>query len=481
MRNQETTFLWHDYETWGTQPALDRPAQFAGIRTDNDFNQIGESINIYASPSNDFLPQPEACLVTGLSPQKVFDLGVNEAAFFQIIFDEMIKPGTCSLGYNSIQFDDEVTRYGLYRNFFDPYEREWRNGNSRWDIINLLRLAHAIRPEGILWPKNDEGYTSFRLEDLANENEIMHQSAHDALSDVRATILLAKKLKEAQPKLFDYVFNHRLKKDIVNLLDLKNFSPVLHASPYYSAKFGFISSIAPITYHPKNKNCIIAFDLRFDPNHILNLSIDDIKSILSEKDRSSMAEKKALGICTISLNKAPVIVPINVLSSSQREKWFLCEKKELDNLSLLKESREKIIEVSHALYSQDYFPTSDNCVDTALYEQFLTNKDKMICESIRATEPSNLSKLNLDFDANKLNELFFRYRARNYPDTLSESDKARWEKFRKDRLMSGSLEISINASEYRKKISRLIVDPTTSADEKCILDKLINWPSFIGL
>jgi exodeoxyribonuclease-1 len=53
-----------------------------------------------------------------------------------------------------------VTRYSLYRNFFDPYAREWQGGNSRWDLIDVVRAAYALRPEGIVWPKKTGGSRS---------------------------------------------------------------------------------------------------------------------------------------------------------------------------------------------------------------------------------------------------------------------------------------------------------------------------------
>lgn len=147
-----TSFYWHDYETWGTDPRRDRAVQFAGLRTDLDFNPIGRPLMVYAKPADDMLPQPGACLVTGITPQHARKEGVCEADFFRAVHDELSRPGTCALGYNSIRFDDEFTRYGLYRNFYDPYAREWQNGNSRWDIIDTVRLMRALRRKGSTGP-----------------------------------------------------------------------------------------------------------------------------------------------------------------------------------------------------------------------------------------------------------------------------------------------------------------------------------------
>ena len=185
------SIYWYDFETFGNNPRRDRASQFAGIRTDEDLNIIGDPLVMYCKPANDFLPNPMACLITGITPQLTLEKGIAEAEFTRRILEEFAQPGTCVAGYNSIRFDDEVTRQLLYRNFHDPYEREWKNGNSRWDIIDMVRLCAATRPEGIEWPKKEDGSNSFRLEELTKANGITHAEAHDALSDVLATIEFA--------------------------------------------------------------------------------------------------------------------------------------------------------------------------------------------------------------------------------------------------------------------------------------------------
>jgi exodeoxyribonuclease-1 len=208
------SFYWHDYETWGADPSRDRPAQFAGVRTDASLNIIGKPLMAYCRPGDDLLPHPEACLVTGITPQQARAQGVCEAEFFELIHQQLSHPGTCGVGYNNIRFDDEITRYGLFRNFFDPYAREWQNGNSRWDTIDMVRLTHALRPEGIEWPTREDGTPSFRLEQLTLANNIAHQGAHDALSDVYASIDLARLVRARQPRLFDFALELRNKKKL---------------------------------------------------------------------------------------------------------------------------------------------------------------------------------------------------------------------------------------------------------------------------
>ncbi|HCS27478.1 MAG TPA: exodeoxyribonuclease I, partial [Spongiibacteraceae bacterium] len=226
---------WHDYETWGADPSRDRASQFAGVRTDADLNIVGEPLVIYNRPTPDMVPQPEACLVTGITPQEALEKGLPERDFIRAIHAELSQPGTCGVGYNSIRFDDEVTRYTLYRNFFDVYAREWQNGNSRWDLIDVVRLCCALRPEGIEWPVGENGAVSFKLELLTAANGLSHEAAHDALSDVHATIDLARLIKREKPKLFDYALGLRKKQHVAQLLDMNRQKPVLHISSRYPA------------------------------------------------------------------------------------------------------------------------------------------------------------------------------------------------------------------------------------------------------
>ncbi len=265
------TFYWHDYETWGTDPSVDRPAQFAGVRTDEDLNIIGEPLRLFCRPAPDILPQPEACLITGIAPQKALNEGVPEAEFIARIYREFTEPGTCSVGYNSLRFDDEVTRYTLYRNFYDPYEREWANGNSRWDIIDMVRLCYALRPNGIEWPVVD-GKVSFRLELLTAANGIRHEAAHDAYSDVEATIALARLVKARQPALYDYVLQHKHKNKLAGLIDLLNRKPLLHISSRFSADTGCAALVMPLAMLPSIKGAVVGLQWAnymhgFDPAH----------------------------------------------------------------------------------------------------------------------------------------------------------------------------------------------------------------------
>ncbi|MET0048818.1 MAG: exodeoxyribonuclease I [Sedimenticola sp.] len=474
------TFYWHDYEAWGIDPRRDRASQFAGIRTDENLNVIGQPLVTYCKPADDMLPQPEACLVTGITPQKALAEGINEAEFFRQIHQELAYPGTCGVGYNTIRFDDEFTRYGFYRNFIDPYAREWQNGNSRWDIIDMVRLTHALRPEGIEWPEREPGVPSFKLENLTQANGIAHEDAHDALSDVHATIAIVRLIKDRQPKLFDYILQLRDKRRVGQLLNLRECKPVLHVSAMYPSTRGCIAMVVPLAKHPTNNNGVIVYDLLQDPEPLLTLSVEEVhERLFTPRDQLPEGVER-IPLKTVHINKCPVVVPLKTMSDEAAERWGVDVEQGYRNLEKLQAAQgldEKLQKV-HSM--RQFEPVSDP--DQALYSGgFFSDTDRRRMEMIRNTEPADLAGFAQVFDDARIPEMLFRYRARNWPDTLNSDEHARWNEYRQERLQEPDGGGSINLEEYRRQLARMMVDPERSDRDRAVLSELADWPGVIGL
>ncbi len=474
------TFYWHDYETWGADPRKDRAAQFAGIRTDAELNVIDKPLSIYCQPADDLLPQPQACLITGITPQKARQEGVNEAEFFRAIHQEMAQPGTCGVGYNSVRFDDECTRFGFYRNFYDPYAREWQNGNSRWDIIDMVRLTHALRPEGIVWPKREDGATSFRLEELTQVNGITHQSAHDALSDVYATIEMARLVQQQQPRLFSYLLSLRNKRKVGELLNLQAQTPVLHVSSMYPAEKGCIALVMPVAKHPTNPNGVIVYDLGVDPRPLLELDEETIHQRLFTPRDQLPASVERIPLKTVHLNKCPVIVPLNTLTDQAAERWAINISQSLANAEQIRQASHLASKIEAVHNRQVFDPITDP--DQSLYSgEFFSKDDRSRMDRILTATPEALAEMVVAFDDPRLPEMLFRYRARNWPESLTVSERERWEEFRMDRLTSVDGGGSITLKVFQQELARLMVDPALSPEKKRILSELADWPALINV
>lgn len=315
-----SSIFWHDYETTGINPRCDRPLQVAGLRTDFDLNEIDEPISLYCRPSDDILPHPAACLVTGITPQLLAEQGLCEAEFMTRVHAQLAQPGTCGAGYNTLRFDDEVTRYSLYRNFFDPYAREWQGGNSRWDLIDIVRTAYALRPEGIEWPQQD-GRTSLRLELLSKANGIDHGHAHEALSDVRATIALARLIRQKQPKLYDWLFQLRSKHKVMEQIRL--LQPLVHISGRFSAARNYLGVVLPLAWHPRNRNALIVCDLHQETLPLLRESAEVLRQRLYTRHDELAEGELPVPLKLVQINRCPVVAPLSVLRPVDQQRLGL--------------------------------------------------------------------------------------------------------------------------------------------------------------
>lgn len=467
---QNETFYWHDYETTGIDPARDRPLQFAGIRTDADFNIIGEPLMLYCRPSEDVLPHPQACLVTGITPQTALKEGVSEAEFIARIHAELAQPGTCGVGYNSLRFDDEITRYTLYRNFYDPYAREWQNGCSRWDIIDMLRLTRALRPEGIVWPEYEDGRPSLRLEDLTRANGIDHGHAHDALSDVYATIAVAKLIRERQPKLFDFVLRNRGKRAVQAQLDVVRMKPVLHVSSKYPAEWGNAAIVAPVANHPSNRNSTLVWDLREDPTPLFELSVDELRTLIYTRHDEQPAGAPRIALKQVQANKCPIIAPAGMLTRAEADRLSIDGDTCRRHLQMLRNETGVAAKVADIF--NDGGPRSDGDPDHMLYSGgFFSDHDRALMEQVRTAEPMALAELDLPFQDVRLEEMLLRYKARNFEYTLSEDEAQRWEEYRSRKLLQGEGGC-YSLPDLFKDLNALAQDPQLPDRDRHILEEL---------
>ncbi|AUH52152.1 exodeoxyribonuclease I [Chromobacterium sp. ATCC 53434] len=426
------TFFWHDYETFGVVPRQDRPSQFAGIRTDAELNEIGEPVMLYCRPAPDYLPTLQACLLTGITPQQCLHNGVAEHEFAAVIERELATPATIGVGYNSLRFDDEVTRFLFWRNLIDPYAREWQNHCGRWDLLDLVRATYALRPNGIVWPQHEDGRVSFKLEHLSAANGLAHEAAHDALSDVRATIALARLIRQRQPKLFDYYLTLR-KKDAVKVqLSLHAPQPVLHVSGMYGAERGNLAVVWPLAAHPTNANEVIVWDLAHDPAELRGLNADKLRQRMFSRAEDLPEGVARLPIKTIHINKSPFVVAnLKVLSDERAAHWGV----DLAAVHRHAETARALPDLSaqwRKVYQREAGEPQD--VDQNLYGGFVSNNDRKVLQKMRRLSAPQLAGEMALFEDPQLAELLFRYRARNFPDTLSGDERRRWRQWCRARL-----------------------------------------------
>ncbi len=484
MATPAPSFFWHDYETFGRVPRRDRPSQFAGVRTDADLNEIGAPVMHFCQPAPDFLPEPEAVLLTGILPQRALAEGLPEHQFAATIEAELARDGTIGVGYNSIRFDDEVTRFLFWRNLIDPYAREWQNGCGRWDLLDVVRCTWALRPEGIVWPTHSAGEMagrpSFKLEHLTAANGLVHEAAHDALSDVRATIALARLIKRRQPRLWDFCLKLR-KKDAVTA-EIGAGRPFVHLSGMYPVERGCLAVVWPLAPHPTNKNEVIVWDLAHDPRELATLDAETVRRrMFTRQDELTAAGQgeQRLPIKTIHINKSPIVIGNLRTLGDATTRWAL----DVDAALRHAEHAAALGRTLDGLWAQVFqrpeSPAPD--VDEDLYGGFVGNDDRRTLQRLRELGPEQLATKRTAFHDPRLEELLFRYRARNFPATLTDDERTRWERHRAERLHEGAGG-ALTLAAYFERIDTLAEVAAEAGDERgqALLDALYDYAEGIA-
>lgn len=474
------TIYWYDLETFGVHPRLDRIAQFAGIRTDEELNPIEEAKLLYCKTSLDYVPDPKACLLTGISPELCNREGLNENDFIDEINREFLRPGTCVCGFNNIAFDDEFIRAGLYRNLRDPFLREWAGGNSRWDLLNVIRAAKDLRPDGMQWPEDEHGQASFRLEQLSKANGIEHEDAHDALADVRATIAIARLLMEKQPKLFSYLYRSRQKNHARRLIDLHQKTPFLHTSPLLRSEHGYTSILAPLAPHPSNQNAILCFDLRFDPRPLIELAPEEIRHRMFTKTEELSSGEERIRLIPIHVNKAPVLAPLSTLDPETARRLHL-------DVSLCGQRSRRLaaepllIQKLMAVFQQAPRGESRDPELEIYSGGFFADSDRERMERFHRLSPEAMLKRRGDFEDRRLPELAWRFVCRNFPESLDEQERKRWKSFCAGRLLFPPERLINDFPFFKRKLAELSEDTSLPAYQKKVVKQLEAWQSLIEI
>ncbi len=458
------TFFFYDLETSGRDPRWHRVMQFAGVRTDTDLNPLAEPVAIDVHLDPEVIPEPEACLITGLTPQRVAD-GIDEAELFRRIASEFGRPRTCVAGYNNLRFDDEFVRHGFWRNLRDPYAREWQGGNSRWDVIDLARMAAALRPDGMVWPRSD-GRVSFRLEDLARANGIAQARAHDATSDVLATLGLAQALRRAQPKLVDYHLSLRDKRRAAEVVGPPLGQVLVHVSTLHAAASERVALVTPVARHPVNRNSVILADLGADLAVLEALEGPELAAAMF----APAGERDGLPrvpLHEIALNRVPAVAPLGVLLPADQERLGIDVDGARERLAWLRGVADLEGRVKAAYGERTRSPIGD--VDGDLYGGFLPDGDRRVLSELADASVTELLAPPPLSDE-RARELLFRFVARRHPDTLDEEGRARWRAHLADRLRHGRDGLA-SLAEARRRIEAL----ASEGADATIMAELSAW------
>lgn len=471
------TFFFYDLETSGFSPQNDRIMQFAGQRTDENLNRIGEPVNILIRLNDDVLPSPSALMVTKISPQKTVEEGYTEAEFAKMLVEEYFTPDTVIIGYNNVRFDDVHIQHLLWRNFYPPYDWQWKDGRSRWDLLDVVRMIRALRPEGINWPfiineETGEKFAANKLELLTKENGILHENAHDAMSDVDGLIDVARLLKEKQPQIFDYLFKIRSKNEVQKLVNLENPKPFVYTSGRFKVEFEKTTVAFPIV-PAKNQN-VIVWDLRFSPEKFIDWSEDQIlENITVDFETRSSDDFEPIAAKILQYNKCPAVAPMGVLTEENQQRLKIDLAEIQKNLDILRknphfaENLRSAFERRSEVF-QDKSSAEKPAPEARLFEGFVSRSDDIKIEAVRNSTDRELADFHPDFADERLTDLLLHYKARNFPKSLSSQEKELWEEYRVENLQK-------MMPNFMKEFQEIANNQNLNSQEEYILEEIKLW------
>lgn len=471
------TFFFYDLETSGFSPQNDRIMQFAGQRTDENLNRIGEPINILVRLNDDVLPSPSALMVTKISPQKTVEEGYTEAEFSKMLVEEYFTPDTVIVGYNNVRFDDVHIQHLLWRNFYPPYDWQWKDGRSRWDLLDVVRMIRALRPEGINWPfiineETGEKFAANKLELLTKENGILHENAHDAMSDVDGLIDVARLLKEKQPQIFDYLFKIRSKNEVQKLVNLENPKPFVYTSGRFKVEFEKTTVAFPIA-PAKNQN-VIVWDLRFSPEKFIDWSEDQIlENITADFETRSSDDFEPVAAKILQYNKCPAVAPMGVLTDEDQQRLKINLAEIQKNLDILRNNPHFAENLRSAFERRsEVFQNKSSAEKTApearLFEGFVSRSDDIKIEAVRNSTDRELADFHPDFADERLTGLLLHYKARSFPKSLSSQEKELWEEYRVKNLQK-------MIPNFMKEFQEIANNQNLNSQEEYILEEIKLW------
>lgn len=462
------SFYFYDTETTGTRASSGRIMQFAGVRTNEKLEQIGEPDDILIKLSPDILPEPDAVLIHGVTPQEADRDGITEAAFCRYFQDTIAKPETVFVGFNSVRFDDEFVRYMMYRNFFEPYEWQWKEGRSRWDLLDMLRMMRALRPDGIEWPFGEDGRPTVKLTSMTEANDLDHENAHTAIADVQATVALARLARKKQPKLYDYLLSIRGKRDVAKLVE--GGEPFVYTSGKYPSEYQK-TTLVSMLFKKSKRDAAIVYDLRVDPTPYLQMAVDELTEAW---ERRYGEEGVRLPIKTLQYNHCPAIAPKTVLDKASQSRIGIDIEEAMKNLALLKENQTFIDRLGEALGIMDDKQTAlrlaveDAPVDTQLYDSFWNDRDRALLGVVREHSPATLGEVLPKLTSKRMQRLLPLYKARNYPEFLSPEEHDAWEVYRQEKLLLGGEDSAY--ARYMKRLQELAVQRSSERDQYLIAE-----------
>ena len=407
----EKTYLFYDIETTGLNKCFDQVIQFAAIRTDLALKEL-ERYECYIKINQDVLPSPMAFITHRISLSTLEEKGVNELEAMVQIHKLFNIPGTISVGYNTLRFDDEFLRFSFYRNLLPPYTHQYANGCSRMDIYPMTVMYHLYKKERLNWPENN-----LKLENISRKNNFADGAAHNAMTDVIATLNLARCLHQ-DIKVWDYLigfFDKQIDQErYQQLVGQKNHH--LPIGIMIDGKFGpeqnYQCAVTPIGTHHHYKNQQLW--LRLDFAKLNDAKPDDFIQY------THVISKKTGEPGLILPMKTRFLQPYLI-----KQQPFIVEM-----ASRLTQNKALFERISSYYQNYTYPKVANLDVGAGLYENgFLSYQDQNTCKQIHQSAPQEKMAAIRKLSEFYLQELGIRMIGRHFHGFLNQEEKKSYQEY----------------------------------------------------
>jgi len=415
------TFIFYDTETTGLSAGFDQILQFAAIITDDDLNPV-EEVNLRCRLLPHVIASPGALAITGVRPA---DIAGANLSHYEMIRDiralvERHAP-VVMVGYNSISYDENMLRQAFYQTL-NPIYLTNTGGNTRMDVLNLAHAASEYAPGLLSIPTNARGRSVFKLDQLAPANGLMHEDAHEAMSDTQATLDLARMIRNGAPEVWEALYAARSKPSALAFMEREE---VFCAT---NMRFGQSSILATrIGANPENPSEVAVFDLTHDPAHYLDIARGDMPSLLRTTPRP---------IRTVKANQQPILVPYG-LSNDHVAGNDLPEDLLRERAAQVRAHPNFEEKVVHAVANR-YPPWEQSPhVEARIYEGFPSRADENLMVDFHRRPWEERIAIVDQFQDERLRALGERLVWAERPDVLSEEASQRLDAWQRNRFLAG--------------------------------------------
>ena len=366
--------VFYDFETCSSNVSYGQIIQAAAVLVNDDFQEL-DRYEGRCKLSPGIIPEAMALIVNKTTPKILKETNLSHYQMVRQMMEKFNKwKNSIFIGYNSINFDEEFLRRTLFKNLDYPYLTV-TNGNERADLFGLARASHLYYPNCIKTPISDKNNPVFKLDKLAPMNGIKHNDAHSAISDVLATVELAKLLSKTAPNVWKASLMTTNKDKTLQII--KNELMFCTDFFYYGKSFPYVLTF--VCEHPQ-WGYPMCFDLKLDPKYYFNLSTDQLKKELKKTPKV---------IRTIKHKKHPIIMNASYGMNFDHYKELGPKLKERANL--IRENKDFASRVSlvldeEAREKKDLDSQEDVYAEESIYKKFTTKEDNAIMPSFHKAD-----------------------------------------------------------------------------------------------